>query len=69
MLLLVTQTLAGIVAFDDILESLVLPDEAELDDVIGELVPLEGAVVVDIDVLRFYCTLKRSIKASVMSIF
>jgi len=40
---------ARVVALDGVDEGAVLPDHAQLDDVARELVPLERAIIVDVD--------------------
>ena len=52
MFFVVIECLTGIVLFDDVFESFVLPDESQLYDVVTELVPLQTLVAVDVDVLR-----------------
>lgn len=52
MLLSIDHLVADVVVLDDILEAAVVAEQAELDDVVAELLPLHRLIAVDVDLLE-----------------
>ncbi len=51
-LLSIDHLVADVVVLDDILEAAVVAEQAELDNVVAELLPLHGLIAVDVDLLE-----------------
>ena len=51
MFLIIIESLTRIVLFDDIFESLVFPNQTQLNDMVAKLIPLQTFVSIYIDVL------------------
>lgn len=48
----INNLIADVVILDDVLKAAVVAEEAELDDVVAELLPLHGLITVDVDLFE-----------------
>lgn len=69
MFFLVHESVTQKIAFDEVFEAPVVSKETQLDDVVGEFLPLHGSVAIDIDFLEQFDESQRHLHLELFVVF